>query len=71
MTRKNLENTVYQYSLVGKGVHILAELYKHNTTMRFGLVDIIAEEEIKESLIGNTAPKLVMITPNGMVYKNE
>jgi len=38
--------------------------------MRFGLVDIIAEEEIKESLIGNTAPKLVMIH-EGKVYKNE
>ena len=35
--------------------------------MRFGLVDIIAEEEIKESLIGNTAPKFVVVH-EGKVY---
>ena len=37
-------NTNYQYGLVGRTIHILADMYKNNNTMRFGIIDFTKDE---------------------------
>ncbi len=65
---KNISfNTNYQYGLVGRTIHILADMYKNNATMRFGIIDFTKDEQLKETLIGNSAPIILLIV-NGRVF---
>ena len=69
ITRDEPNATNFQVNLVGKSVIALSKVYGHNETLRFGLVDYYKDEEIKESLVGMKAPKIVMIH-DGLVYQN-
>ena len=50
-----------QYGLVGRTVHILADLLKSNDTLRFGLIDYEVEENLKTTLIGQVQPRVVIL----------
>jgi hypothetical protein len=41
----------YQHGEIGKSIHILAETFASNQTMRFGLLNYHEEEELKDTLI--------------------
>jgi hypothetical protein len=57
----------WPYGLVGRTIHILSSLYAGNSTLRFGLVDFKEDELIKEALVGQKEPIIIMIH-QGKVY---
>lgn len=42
-------------------------MFRSNHTMQFGLIDYHESEDLKETLVGKDAPKIVLIK-NGLVY---
>lgn len=67
--RVNLEES-YNFGVIGRTVAILAEVYASNQTMRFGMIDCEFEIQLKETVIQNNEPGLIMIK-NGTIYRQE
>ena len=60
----------YRPGLLARSVHILADIYreKKNFTMQFGLVDVKANEILKETLYGS--PIAIIMLKDGMTYRD-
>ena len=70
ITKQIKAGNTYQHGVIGKSIHSLAETFASNQTMRFGLINYERDECLKETLIQNHEPGVVLIK-NGTVYRQD
>jgi len=59
----------YQYGQVTRTIHTLNAQYQHNEKVRFGLVDFTKEDLLKDTLVNDSVPKIVVLK-DGYIYKD-
>ncbi len=66
MTNQSLDT----YRMTASTIHILAKIYKDNSTIKFGILDFNTDEELQETLVGSQKPRIVLVK-NGKIYKQD